>query len=184
MIQTILIVWGFIQAPIHEIGHMIFGWLSFNPTCIIGWTEAAVTRDGFIVGIGGYITSFMAAPLFAWKLRRHWWAYAVAAIQVASTFYYLPYQADFVQGTTEAAGAMVVWSLCGVLSVVGIVMAMVKAIEEHDTMRRIELRRKAVRDAELARQKVRSRMNPALHAIQLDRRDGFTGRTQVYRKAY
>jgi hypothetical protein len=67
-------------SPIHELGHVVFGWLSFNPTFITGWAEASTLRDEFIVSVGGVLGEELflvwISEMLAWKARKKatWWA--------------------------------------------------------------------------------------------------------------
>jgi hypothetical protein len=109
----ILAVWAQAVSPLHELGHVIFGWLSFNPTIITGWNSAASMRDGFFVAIGGYTTQIMAPVLLLYFLRRQWWFYPIVILNTTAALYSLQYQGDF---PTNATGALLIWWLCGVLS--------------------------------------------------------------------
>ena len=109
----ILELWAQAVSPLHELGHVIFGWLSFNPTIITGWNSAASMRDGFIVGIGGYITQILAPVLLLHFLRRQWWLYPLVIFNTTAALYSLQYQGDF---PTNATGALLIWWLCGIMA--------------------------------------------------------------------
>jgi hypothetical protein len=124
----VLELWGRLTAPIHELGHVIFGWLSFNPTIIIGWNYVASNRYGFTVQIGGYLFEAIVGAVLAWKLRRYLWVYPVAIIQVSSMLHCINYQEDFIDST--APGAMLIWRLSGVLAYIVILYSFVASREE------------------------------------------------------
>jgi len=118
MISQILGVWAQIISPIHELGHVIFGWLSFNPTIITGWASAASMRSGFFVQIGGYLFEFIAFVLLVYALRYKWWVYPIGLISITAVLYSLSAQADF---PLPATGPMLIWWLSGILSYVLII---------------------------------------------------------------
>jgi hypothetical protein len=124
----LLELWGRITAPIHELGHVIFGWLSFNPTSIVAWNYVASNRYGFTVQIGGYLFEAIVGAVLAWKLRRYLWVYPVAIIQVSSMLYCINYQGDFIDST--APGAMLIWRLSGVLAYIVILYSFIASREE------------------------------------------------------
>jgi len=115
IIGRILGVWAQLLSPVHELGHVIFGWLSFNPTIITGWNSAASMRPGFMVQIGGYLFEFIAFTLLVYALRRRWWVYPVSLFSITSVLYSLQAQGDF---PGPATGPMLIWWLAGVLSYV------------------------------------------------------------------
>ena len=91
---------GQIWAPLHELGHVVFGWLSFNPTIIAGWALCYQARDGFIGSIGGAVGGFLGVVaiselyLRVKPIRRLW---PVALFMWLVDFTALPFviQGDF-----------------------------------------------------------------------------------------
>ena len=46
-------------SPVHELGHVVFGWLSFNPTIIVSWGMSGSMFDTWPVSMGGTIFELM-----------------------------------------------------------------------------------------------------------------------------
>ena len=112
---TVLGIYGELTAPIHELGHVIFGWLTLNPTVIAGWNLAAASRDGFIMSLGGYLFEIIFGAGLVFCLRRYKFVYAVGIIHIASALYATSYQGDFPDGSGELFAARIIWSLAGVI---------------------------------------------------------------------
>jgi len=94
-LESLLYLIGFFFAPVHELGHVIFGWLSFNPTVILGWALARSYRDGFMVAFGGVFTELVFfAGMSEWLGRKslaiYPWCLSLAAIVMMS----IPFQTD------------------------------------------------------------------------------------------
>jgi len=134
-------IYGAITAPIHELGHVIFGWLTLNPTSIAGWNLASASRDGFIMSLGGYLFEIIFGAALVWFLRRNWFAYPVGTVQIAAALYATSYQADFPEGSDQHLAAQIIWLIATVAAFVIMFMAFLKARQEKDA----EFRRSAQR---------------------------------------
>jgi len=69
-------------SPVHELGHVVFGWLSFNPTIILGWGMSGSMFDTWPVKMGGTIFELLffvfLTELSLRKLHIGWaWLYTI-----------------------------------------------------------------------------------------------------------
>lgn len=115
-LESICYFFRFIFTPIHEIGHFIFGWLSFNPTIIVAWDEVGVMRDGWVVSFGGMFTEivfFFLVAYFIGKRTRfiYPWTIAMTGISLLSIWF---------QTDQEGHGALMplLWYISGIASIV------------------------------------------------------------------
>lgn len=118
MIREALRLWGIATAPIHEIGHVIFGWISLNPAMIVEWNRVVAIRYGFTIQIGGYLFESIFAAGLSYRFRRKLWIHPITIWHVTSMFYGLTWQSDF---PWPAVGPLLIWRLAGVLAYVIIV---------------------------------------------------------------
>jgi len=128
LLGTVLRIWGEWFAPIHELGHVIFGWLSFNPTFIQKWDQSGSVRTGFMMSLGGYLFEIIVGAALAYMLRKHKWIYPVAMIQVASALYATRYRSDLAGSRVAEA----IWYLSGFVAFMVILISAIKAGEERD----------------------------------------------------
>jgi hypothetical protein len=129
----IIRIWSLVTAPIHELGHMIFGWLSFNPAMITSWNETTAMRYGFMIQIGGYLFDAIFPALLSYRFRRHPWVHAFTTFHVVTMFYSIPYQGDFKTNTT---GPMLIWVLGGILSLVVILYSLIAGLQDRSETRK------------------------------------------------
>jgi hypothetical protein len=65
-----------VWAPFHEAGHILFGWISLNPTIPTGWNEVRSINDTFFMSIGGGFGEFAGIAIVSVMLLpypRFWW---------------------------------------------------------------------------------------------------------------
>jgi hypothetical protein len=134
--SSVLSVYGEITAPIHELGHMLFGWLTLNPTKIASWNSAHASRDGFIMSLGGYLFEIIFGAGLVFLLRRQKFVYAVGLIQIAAALYATSYQGDFPDGSGELLAARIIWTISGIIGFIVILYSALLAQHEADTVRK------------------------------------------------
>jgi hypothetical protein len=108
-----------VLAPFHEIGHVVFGWITLNPTVIIKWNMVSASRDSIFMSMGGYIGEFAAVIALAEILdRKAWkaWPWCVTPLFVMS-WRSIAWQED-VTGFGDRNMAYLIWYLCGALAAV------------------------------------------------------------------
>lgn len=103
----------FFTSPIHELGHVIFGFLSFNPTRIIGWGLSRPDHEGFIMAVGGYLLEIAAAgvlgEIFNRKAKKAWF---ISMLVLVYAFWSLAWQTDVLEsdwGKIGLVAAQVLW---------------------------------------------------------------------------
>jgi hypothetical protein len=129
----IIRIWSLATAPIHEMGHVIFGWLSFNPAMITGWNETTAMRYGFFIQIGGYLFDAILPAVLSYRFRRYPIIHIFTAFHVVSMFFSIQYQGDFKTNTT---GPMIIWVLGGVLALVVILYSLIDGLYNNVNERR------------------------------------------------
>ena len=129
----IIRIWSLATAPIHELGHVIFGWLSFNPAIITGWAETTALRYGFFIQIGGYLFDAILPALISYRFRRHTIIHIFTSFHVVTMFYCIPYQGDFPE---PATGPMIIWVLGGILSLVVILYSLIAGLQDRSDTRK------------------------------------------------
>ena len=129
----IIRIWSLATAPIHEIGHVIFGWLSFNPAMITSWNETTALRYGFFIQIGGYLFDAILPALLSYRFRKYPFIHIFTSFHIISMFYCLPYQDDFKINTT---GPMLIWVLGGVLALVVILYSLIAGLQDRSDTRK------------------------------------------------
>ena len=129
-------IWGIIFAPIHELGHIVFGWLSFNPTIPVAWNEVASMRDGFIQSLGGVAGAFIFPVLLLYRFRAKKWLYIPVAIHILETFWSIRFQIDLQPFRALEAVGIMLWVVIGAAAVVAYVGILVKSREEEQERRR------------------------------------------------
>lgn len=129
----IIRIWSLATAPIHELGHVIFGWLSFNPAMITSWNETTALRYGFFIQIGGYLFDAILPAILSYRFRRHPWVHALTTFHVVSMFYSIQYQGDFPR---PAPGPMLIWVLGGILSLVVILYSLIAGLQDRSDTRK------------------------------------------------
>jgi hypothetical protein len=138
---TVLGIYGELTAPIHELGHVIFGWLTLNPTVIAGWNLAMSSREGFIMSLGGYLFEIIFGAGLVFFLRRYKFVYAVGIFHIASALYATSYQGDFPDGSGELFAARIIWSLAGVIGYIVILCsAILVQLEKETELKQAEVR--------------------------------------------
>jgi hypothetical protein len=51
-------------SPLHELGHVVFGWLTLNPAFVTGWTEtSSLFPFNYLMKIGGGMGEFIGIAL-------------------------------------------------------------------------------------------------------------------------
>jgi hypothetical protein len=130
-----IMVYGlrFILAPIHELGHVVFGWLSLNPTKIVAWNKASALRDGWFMSLGGMVFEFLAVFLIAYfvgKKTKYIYLYTIAftmVILAACNF----------QSDRNGYGPLmlVIWYIIGFASLAWQVIYLIRGISWQETKR-------------------------------------------------
>lgn len=92
-IEKFLDVIFFLNTPMHEIGHIIFGWLSLNPTFPGGWDYVYSMRDGLIGTLGGSWGEYLTYLVLVETVGRRWtwtnmyWAAGIIYTLFTAMFY-------------------------------------------------------------------------------------------------
>jgi len=109
---------GFMFAPIHELGHVIFGWLTLNPTFIISWNQAEsmIVTHPWLMLFGGVFTElvfYWLVAFFVGKKTRfiYPWTLALTLINLMSIWF---------QTDQDGYGPLMpaLWYATGVISIV------------------------------------------------------------------
>jgi hypothetical protein len=129
----IIRIWSLATAPIHELGHVIFGWLSLNPAMITGWNETTAMRYGFFIQIGGYLFDAIFPALISYRFRKYPIIHIFTTFHVVTMFYSIQYQGDFKTNTT---GPMIIWVLGGVLALVVILYSLIDGLQDRSYTRK------------------------------------------------